>query len=203
MKQLSDRAILELLNSAHPPDVDKGLTAVYSQVYPSILRYVLQNNGSEVEAKDLFQEGLIAFYTQVKKGSFNLTSSLKTYLFAVCRNQWLSRLKGKKKVGELEPDHYRIAEETDHLQLLITTENQQLLQQILQHLGVECQQLLVYYYFDRFRMREIAQKMDFSSEQIAKNKKSKCMKKLLQLLDEQQELKAQLAKMYFHGELGE
>ena len=203
MKKLSDRTILELLESDRPEDAEKGLEAIYAQFFPSILRYTLKNNGSESEAKDLFQDGIISFYTQVKKGNFKLTSSLKTYLFAVCRNLWLTRLKGKKRTSDLEPVHYRIAEETDNLQLLITEESQELLQRILQHLGEECQRLLVYFYFDRFRMREIARKMQFSSEQIAKNKKSKCMKKLAQLLEDQQDLKDQLAKMYFHGELGE
>jgi len=62
--------------------------------FPVILRMVQQNNGSDDDAKDLFQEAMIILYEKVQQGDFDLYSKLKTFLYAVCRRLWQKKLQG-------------------------------------------------------------------------------------------------------------
>ena len=56
------------------------------------LQLVLKNNGSEDDAKDIFQEAVIVLYNKVQTGNFELSSKLNTFLYSVCRRLWLKRL---------------------------------------------------------------------------------------------------------------
>jgi DNA-directed RNA polymerase specialized sigma24 family protein len=63
-----------------------------------ILQLVINNNGDEDEAKDIYQEAIIVLYNKVKRGDFELSSKLKTYIYSICRRLWLKRLKATKQV---------------------------------------------------------------------------------------------------------
>ena len=45
---------------------------------------MLNNNGNEDDAKDIFQESIIVLYEKVKAGKFELSSKLKTFIYSVC-----------------------------------------------------------------------------------------------------------------------
>jgi DNA-directed RNA polymerase specialized sigma24 family protein len=72
--------ILGILN-----DSKEILNRLYSTYFPMILQLVLNNNGNEDDAKDVFQESIIVLYNKVKSGNFELNSKLKTFLYSVCR----------------------------------------------------------------------------------------------------------------------
>src|SRR3978361_2309087 len=57
-----------------------------------VLGFILNNNGSYDEAKDIFQEAMIILYQKAKSDSFVLTSQIKTYVYSICRRLWLKRL---------------------------------------------------------------------------------------------------------------
>ena len=63
-------------------------------------------------------------------------------------------------------------------------ERSEIIANLIEKMGEECRQLLLYFYFDRFRMKRIMELMGFSSEQVTKNKKSRCMKKLRAMAEE-------------------
>ena len=62
-----------------------SLERLYRDYFPMVLNMVVQHNGTEDEAKDVFQEAVIVLYDKVKQGGFELTSQLKTYLYSICR----------------------------------------------------------------------------------------------------------------------
>jgi RNA polymerase sigma factor (sigma-70 family) len=64
-----------------------------------ILQLVVNNNGDEDEAKDIYQEAIIVLYNKVKRGDFELSSKLKTYIYSICRRLWLKRLKQLNRYG--------------------------------------------------------------------------------------------------------
>ena len=67
-----------------------ALDAIYELYYPSIAHMISQNNGSEDEAKDIFQEAVIVLYDKISKGNFELSSKLKTYLIRFAEDFGLS-----------------------------------------------------------------------------------------------------------------
>ncbi len=69
-----------------------ALQELYKVHYPMIVHFICSNNGTEQEAKDIYQDAIIAFYERVLQPDFVLTCKIKTYIYAVCRRLWLKRL---------------------------------------------------------------------------------------------------------------
>src|SRR5258708_31043925 len=81
-----------------------ALKQLYKTHYPMVLNLVLANNGSEQEAKDVFQEAIIHFYERLQQVEFVLTCKIKTYLYAVSRRLWLKRLAEQKRKVRIEEE---------------------------------------------------------------------------------------------------
>src|SRR5688572_3324066 len=73
------------------------LRELYKTHYPMIFNLICSNAGTEQEAKDVYQETIIAFYEKVQQPDFALTCKIKTFLYAVARRLWLKRLSEKKR----------------------------------------------------------------------------------------------------------
>ncbi len=183
MHEWTDDQLLELLRSAQPAERNRGLTALYQNLYGGVARFVLNNSGTEEDAKDIFQEGLIVLYEKVSVPDFVQTSSLKTFLHAICRNLWLKRLRRSSRretsVGEIQL--LPIADWEDAHREDQQEEQKELVQQLLGQLGESCRRLLVRFYYERRSMQEIANLLGLSNDRVAKNKKARCMNKLREL----------------------
>ena len=68
--------VLGILNNSE--DV---LNRLYIGYFPMILQLILNNNGDEDDAKDVYQEAIIILYNKIKSGDFELSSKLKTYIY--------------------------------------------------------------------------------------------------------------------------
>jgi DNA-directed RNA polymerase specialized sigma24 family protein len=84
---MSDDHILQLIRSGKRSE---ALARVY-QHYPKVRQLVIMANGSEDDAKDVLQEGVIVFYQKAERPEFQLTASIGTFLYSVCRNLWHTR----------------------------------------------------------------------------------------------------------------
>ncbi len=195
MQTHSDVDLLEWLKSPDERVNDKALRYLYRELYGMIERMVLNNNGSESEAADVFQDALISFYNQVRKKDLSLSCTIKTYVYSISRNLWLMRLRKQKRETPLKESHESVPVQEDIFDLLVETEHSALVKEMLNQLGGDCQQILQYFYFERLRMQKIMDLMNLANEQVAKNKKSRCMKKLRELVDGQP-LFQQLANAY-------
>jgi len=88
----SDQQIIEGLRSGGAAE-DRSLRYVYQQHRERIVQFVVSKNGSEAEGKDIFQEGLLVLYKQIKQDKFRGESALGTYIFSICKYLWFHKLK--------------------------------------------------------------------------------------------------------------
>jgi DNA-directed RNA polymerase specialized sigma24 family protein len=65
---------------------------LYKENFSTIQAFILANNGSYDDARDVFQEAMIALYEKAQSGSFVLTCQIKTYIYSVCRRLWLKKI---------------------------------------------------------------------------------------------------------------
>lgn len=182
MDILSNEVIIEGLRSDSEAEVNRIMHYLYRRMYQTVQRFILRNKGNESEVPDIFQDGLIALYKLALRGKIDNETNIEGYLFSICRNLWLKELKKKKRTTELPNDIEAIPVEDVAIKNYISKDQQELFDKLLSQLGKDCHQLLNYFYYDRKRIKEIVDLMGFSSEQVAKNKKSKCMKKLRELI---------------------
>lgn len=169
-----DRVLLEgLLRSEAKP-----IESIYDAVLPSIIYYVRQNGGSETDARDLFQEALIALYKRLQQGDFELTCKLQSYLRVVCRNLWLKRLRKTDRESGVLPEGWEAVDLDARMdERLEASEREGILWKHLDALGEGCQQILRWF-FSGTSMREIAERLD-TSEGYVKKRKHTCKERLV------------------------
>lgn len=151
---------------------------LYREFREQILRMVQKNNGNAEDARDVFQEGLVALWTNIAKGKFQIQAQAKvsTYLHALCRNIWISKLRKRKVTYSIEQTPaLNIAAEVDDL----TSQYDQVktLEKQFEKLGDSCKKILTLTYFKKASMKEIAAEMAIT-EKTAKNNKYRCMQRL-------------------------
>lgn len=178
---------IDFLNGIKTQD-EHLLKALYHQYFRMIRHYVLMNNGNESDAKDIYHETLMVLIHAVQKEDFILHSSLSTFIFAIGKRLWLKHL-NKHKNTSSEGDLYDFAlehteEQELHLYIEEHQQKEQYLQtmhQALQQLGNPCYELLKAFYFQHLSMDKIAEKMNYTSADVAKAQKYKCLQRLKKL----------------------
>ncbi len=183
MKNRPDDWILAGLESGDPNRIDQSLKVLYHQYHPIIAHFIEKNNGSSDEARDIFQDAIIVFYEKIRLRQLRLNCSIQTYLYSICKNLWLNQLRVKKRIVRIEEDMEEIPVEQESFSVLESTERNKILENLIEQLGVECKKVMQLYYFERMRMAAIAQHLGLATEQGAKNKKARCMKKLRNLIE--------------------
>lgn len=184
--EYSDTEILSLIRKGED---DRALSYLYKKVLPKIKHLIYTNNGDHDEAYDIFQDAIMIFYKQVKLDKYKDEYEIAGFIYSVSRNLWINRVKRKNKsvglsdaVSSLEADH-------NALEDLVTKEREELIIKMLSDLGERCKELLLYSIFHKFSMKEICEKMGFSTENAAKTRNYKCKQKLIELVKDNQSIK--------------
>lgn len=156
-----------------------ALRELYKTHYPMVFNLICSNNGTEQEAKDIYQETIIAFYERAQEPDFALTCKIKTYLYAVARRLWLKRLWEKKRfqgsIDEKETFH-GIEEEIVDFDEREATFLQ--MKNALENLGEPCRSILEDFYIRDLNMEDIRLKFGYTNADNAKNQKYKCLQRL-------------------------
>lgn len=146
---------------------EQALDYLYKKNYKMMVNLIVKNNGSEDEAKDIFQEALIVFWQKTISGDLVMTSKISTYLYSICQNLWRKELERKSKHSH-EP--IEIVQKVDYER----DEQVKAIHDCLNLMGESCRKILSYYYFEELSMSDIAEKMGFANADTAKTKKYKC-----------------------------
>ncbi|RNI31105.1 RNA polymerase sigma factor [Rufibacter latericius] len=178
---VTDAAIIEGILQ----DDDTALGRLYKLHFPMVLFFVQSNNGTEDDAKDIFQEAVIVFYEKIKASQLELNCQIKTYLYSICRRLWLKRLSRSSRFShgmiedteaELAPQADGDAEQAEQNELKFEAMGNALAQ-----LGEPCKTLLEDFYLRSMGMPEITEKFGYTNVDSAKNQKYKCLMRLKKL----------------------
>ncbi|MBI5473479.1 MAG: sigma-70 family RNA polymerase sigma factor [Ignavibacteriae bacterium] len=175
----NDSKILSLIRS----EDDEGLVMLYEANRKPIRAYISRNNGTEDDADDLLQEALIVLWERVRSNRYQYTARLSTFIYATVKNMWLRRLARlrRESPAEVEEMTGRI-ESASALDIMIESEEANLIHKALAELGEPCKTLLILYYWEEQSMEEIAEALHLANADTAKSKKYQCKKALHQLL---------------------
>lgn len=152
----------------------------YKENYP-VVRTVIARNFpvlKDDDIKDIFQEGVIALWSNIKDDVYVHQENVKlsTYLVQICKFKCMDRLKKKSfqmesvweesiDFGEADIHHTSEDEEVIKLRALVAS------------MPDRCRNLLTYFYFEEKKLQEIAQILGIGEASI-KNEKYRCMQKL-------------------------
>jgi RNA polymerase sigma factor (sigma-70 family) len=176
MIHYSDEAIQEGLRLRS----DYIINFIYKEFFPLIKFLVTQNGGSDEDAEDIFQDGIIIIYNKINLNQFVLTSSFKTYMYSVCRNLWLQKLNKRKAIFDKLTD---VEEYIDLPKAMLTeasveeAELHRIIQIHFLSLNEDCQKVLRLF-TKNIPLRDIASIMGFKTENYAKTRKYLCKEEL-------------------------
>jgi RNA polymerase sigma factor (sigma-70 family) len=160
----------------------KSIETIYRENYSMIQSFVLNNNGSSDDARDIFQEAMVVLYEKAKLPSFLLSCQLKTYLYSICRRLWLKRLQQMSKfstqVESLE-ETVPVEEEIEEHEKI--NNDFILMEHAMNKIGEPCKSLLDAYYLQKKNMLEIAGEFGYTNADNAKTQKYKCLVRLKKL----------------------
>lgn len=182
---MTDQDIIQILGENQLQKNRTILKQIYAESYTACERMIVANSGSVDDAKDIFQDAIVIFYNKAKEPEFSLASKISTYLYAVCKNLWLKQLRSKKPLIKMN------SEELEYIEggVLVPdkeslSNNAIVLQELLEKSGEKCLTLLKMFYYEKLKMKEISSTLGFSSAQVAKNQKVRCLKKIRSIMNE-------------------
>ena len=181
---MSEFSVEEIIDGIRSRD-SCVLQYIYKNYYPPIHHFIINNSGSQDDAKDIFQESIIVIYRKVKEQShFLLSSSFKTFMYSIARNIWLKNLRDRKYEGQKIMDQQKYIELKDE-PFKISNEDlkMRLYQKYFKLLPEDCQNILRLSASD-IPQKEISEALGFKSENYVKKRKHGCKDKLISMIKE-------------------
>ncbi|HVI47309.1 MAG TPA: sigma-70 family RNA polymerase sigma factor [Chitinophaga sp.] len=149
---------------------------LYQHCFPAVAGFIRQNNGNDHDAADIFQEAVIVLLHKIKQPGFVLTSSVKTYLFAVSKNLWLRKLRDDKYEY---CDNDKMLMTCEHHTDETHTEGQyEQLKDWFKRITAQCQQVLKALFFMQEPMETLMHRMGWKNKHTASNQKYKCLQQI-------------------------
>ena len=175
-RSYSDSEIVKALKSDRA--MDGAIRFIYKNYYGMLEYFVVNNKGNKEDAADVIQETIVAFIEIVQQDKYRAEASVKSFLYTITRNLWLSELRKRSSAD----NRNRIFEkgkdtlEEEAVNQLIKNEYVKSIQDLFKTLGEKCKELLLLVYYENLSMKDILERVSgYENEQVLRNKKYKCM----------------------------
>jgi RNA polymerase sigma-70 factor (ECF subfamily) len=176
---LNEKNIINQIKSGD----EKPLLEIYKLHRNEFIKWSVKNfKANEEQAKDAFQDSVIAFHQNIISGKLiEFESSLKTYLFQIGKHKIINLLKKESRIVTYNDLVHVIKgnELNDFMEEEDKIYNREQISKAISKLPEDCQKLLKLHYFDDFDMESIARELNYKNADTAKSKKTICMKRLI------------------------
>lgn len=190
---LSDEEIISGLDGT---SLSSPVKALYEMFYRDIVEFVQIKGGSEEDGADIFQEAIVILIEEIRQGKFRGESKIKTFLYGIARNLWLMEIRTKERRKKRE-ENYMYAEPLVE-EVKISDKESGALDKLFSEVGDVCRKILIGFYYDNKSMKMLLNEFDFKNEQVLRNRKNLCMKKLKELISSNPGLLKSLKTSYIY-----
>ena len=159
---------------------DSGiLQYVYDTQFPIIEGFIVHNQGSRQQAKDVFQEAMEIVYKKIKSGNLELTCKFGTYVYAICKNIWIQeRKKYLLHAEKLRQQPMMVHDPGPLDDPLLQKQVTDLFNKHFARLSKDCQKILNMF-FNYYSVEEIRAAMNYKDQHHAADRKYRCKKSLI------------------------
>lgn len=165
------------------------LNHLYKKVLPLVKRYILNNNGNNEDAHDIFHDVLMLFYEQVVRGEFDEKYKAFGYIYRICMFRWINKCKKDKNI-QLSEELPEIAEEqiVDRSYDPVSGEERNIIKELFSNIGDKCVELLTYSIYSNMLMEDIMVRMGMNSVDATRMQQMRCKKKLMKEIEKNPKL---------------
>lgn len=177
---MTDEALISSLAEGN----SKTIQYIYKAYYPSVEKMVFKMNGSMDDAYDIFQDSVTILYEKARSNNLQIRCRVSTYLIAIAKNLWLTKLSQRKKSSftVLHEHHEDEVSVHDDLETFLEFEsNVEKLKQCFAAIGDPCSELLKMFYIRNMSMQDIVDQLGYTNTDNAKSQKYKCLMRLRKL----------------------
>ena len=161
------------------------LAELYESYRTEFLRWIMKYRCTSEEAKDAYQFAVLTFYENIINGKLTLlSSSEKTYLFAIGKNKIMEMKRASGKLTEINDREENLPDISFDDDEQVDPNQLKRVALCLEKLGQPCVSLLKEFYYHCRSMEEIAKLLDYKNTDSAKNQKYKCLLRLRKLFNE-------------------
>jgi RNA polymerase sigma factor (sigma-70 family) len=168
------------------------LAKVYSNHREEFVLWLVKKFNCDTDvALEIYQNSILTLCENLRKGTFNIiTSSIKTYLFALGKNKYFEHKRNKEKFDVNDYSNYaKYTENASEEDIITIEENFKTVKLSIQLLGEPCKSILEMFYYAQKTCDEISETLNYKNEDSVKNQKYKCLMKLKKIYEQQTEEK--------------
>jgi RNA polymerase sigma factor (sigma-70 family) len=155
------------------------LREYYALYFQQVRRLVLTNNGTDEDARDLFQDVLMVLFQKARDENFILTCALGTFLYSVSRFLWLKELNRRKRISNKLVDHEDFVDADADIDM-INEKNERMVfyRKYYEKLSESCRKVLSLF-AEGYSIAEITTVMGYKSDQHTRNRRYRCKLSLI------------------------
>lgn len=175
--------ILELLKKGDQDTLEK----IYKENRNAFINFSKRYNISKDDAVDIYQDTIIALHENAVNGKINsLNSSISTYLFAIGKYKIFQLLRKNNTVDLNQKITIESTNEVLDVNLSNEklTNRQKLISKNLEKIGSRCKEVLKLFYYQGYTLDEITVILNYSSKEVLKSQKSRCLKQLKKIIND-------------------
>lgn len=180
MKRVHPEDDREILNTLRT-DPAKMLDVLYKKHKRTFLGFLRKIGGGSDLHIEVYHDTILAFYDIWVEGRYDASrASVSTLLCAIGKNKLLTKLGKQSREIELTELNgaIQIADDTpDETDDRITG-----VEHALNALGDGCRDIIVLFYYHRLNIREIGERLGYKNDNVVKAHKSRCMKRLKEII---------------------
>ena len=192
MNTESDIGINELLVSLRK-EGSSAMLPVYRRYRENYLAFTSHYTNDRDLRLQSYHDAIIQLNRVLVRNKFDSEKSkLKTFLFNIGKNKLINLLEKENTYNKhiLTPDQIdkdkEIPEEyIEDSRIKLKWKDE--LRSVFDSLGIKCQELIQYFYYDALDTSEIMKIMNYDSQNVVYSAKSRCLKKLKQLINKNRE----------------
>ncbi len=158
----------------------KVISFIERRFFSMIEHIVTSKGGQKEEARDLFNEAMIAIIMKIDSPSFELTCQFKSYLYAVCNNMYKLILKRRRIAGKFNSIPQNDQSFADFSEDYDRKLYKQKLLECFHKLGPKCQKIYKMYW-NEISQKDIAKDLGVSYAYLRK-RKHECRKRLIEII---------------------
>ena len=164
-------------------NINDCLKELYKALLPMVYKIRRKYGILEAEAKDVLQDVIVDLCEDIIQDKYMETGNMLGYLYTLAENKMINMYKKNlhkekyiDKNPKTDPEHPNIDKELD------ADYRKKMVQFFMSKLDSRCNEIVSDFYFRYMSSEAIAEKYQLKNEDVAKNIKSRCFKKLQEII---------------------